>query len=346
MIEVELSIFSESVAEITSVGAEAWYAATEAHRAGINFKTRLAEGVSKCVERNGIEVVEQAVVVHDETGVEVLVFKFGQASVAVVEARAVGRPAGERLEVVGRAKDVTDAVVLDIVEQEIGPSVVDFYLLGIMHVEDLLREVGRISDKGQSRMPMSIGSRSEDAVVLNHNLMCLLAVGEDSTFVVLSYVEVHASGVIVLEVMTVDAMRLFGVVIAIVLVDGVDVEVSQIALIDAELEIEFVAWLDEAVGHVRVNVFLGYRDSERWMTQPFLLAMSVDGDLNILPSAVDEQASPGGGIDVKLAILGSSADDAVDVCHEGIGQRVSDHKVKRRYIRRNRHAAIVGIDDS
>ena len=54
MIEVELSIFSESVAEITSVGAEAWYAATEAHRAGINFKTRLAEGVSKGVESNGI----------------------------------------------------------------------------------------------------------------------------------------------------------------------------------------------------------------------------------------------------------------------------------------------------
>ena len=131
-----------------------------------------------------------------------------------------------------------------------------------MHVEDLLREVGRISDKGQSRMPMSIGSRSEYAVMFNHYLMCLLAVSEDSTFVVLSYVEVHAIGVVVLEVMTVDAMRLFGIVVAIVLVDGVDVEVSQIALIDAELEVEFVAWLDEAVGHVRINVFLGYRNSE------------------------------------------------------------------------------------
>ncbi len=76
MIEVELSIFSESVAEITSVGTEAWYAATESHRAGIDCKTRLAEGVSKGVERKGIEVVEQAVEVHDETGVEVLVFKF------------------------------------------------------------------------------------------------------------------------------------------------------------------------------------------------------------------------------------------------------------------------------
>ena len=82
------------------------------------------------------------------------------------------------------------------------------------------------------------------------------------------------------------------------------------------------------------------------MAQPFLLAMSVDGYLNILASIVNEQASPSGGINVTLAVVGSSTNDAVDVCHEGIGQRISDHKVKRGYIRRNRHAAIVGIDDS
>ena len=54
---------------------------------------------------------------------------------------------------VGRAKDVTDAVVLDIVEQEVGRHVEYLYLFGVKHMKDLSRVIRREGDERLLRMP-------------------------------------------------------------------------------------------------------------------------------------------------------------------------------------------------
>ena len=84
---------------------------------------------------------------HDEAGLEVGVLELGQTGIAVVQTCAVGRPAGERLKMVGRTDDVPYRVAVCIVEQQVGFTVIDFYLLMIMVVEHLGCLVGAVGNE-------------------------------------------------------------------------------------------------------------------------------------------------------------------------------------------------------
>ena len=117
VIEVELSVFGKCVAEITTIGCDARHTTTEPHRTGIHFEARFTEGVRDSIERHGVDVIKKFVIAHHKTCFEISVLELWQSCTTIVHSSAVGRPAGEGLEIVGGAKDVTDNIVFDIIEK-------------------------------------------------------------------------------------------------------------------------------------------------------------------------------------------------------------------------------------
>ena len=211
-------------------------------------------------------------------------------------------------------------------------------------MEDLSGLVGGERHKGLRGVPAGIDTGGENAVVLDGNLMSLTTIGDDGAAVGSTYVKQHPLGVVVLIVVAVHTMVLVVVVAAVVLVDGGLREVGQVALVESQLTVELVAWLDEAVGEERVDGFLGHRQAEGGVAHPTLPPTRVHAYFYIFTALSGEQAAPGGGVDIHLAVRAGTADESAEVSHKGIRRIVHYHEVQRGDIGRDGDIAVVGID--
>ena len=160
--------------------------------------------------------------------------------------------------------------------------------------------------------------------------------------------EEHAVGAAHTEVVTVDAMVLPVVVLAIVLVDRNLVEGCQVALIDAKLAVELVAGLDETIAEEGIDGFLCHADREGLEVHPAIGTLSIDDDGDIAAFAGHEKLAPCHGIHLHLAILTGCSKEllspTLQLCNVGRGKRIAYDEVERRYVGRHNDTHVIGID--
>ena len=93
------------------------------------------------------------------------------------------------------------------------------------------------------------------------------------------------------------------VVLAIVLIDGHLVESRQVALIDAQLSIEFVAWFYKSVGEEGINGFLCHADFMGLEMYPAIRTLGIDADFDIASLAGSKECPPCCGVHLHDTIL-------------------------------------------
>ena len=124
----------------------------------------------------------------------------------VVEHLSVGRPEGEHLELIGIVLDIRHLVLHHIIGNQITGIIINLDLIGVVDMEILARQIGGIHNKRQLRMPSRIYTGRKDRVVTHIDLTDFSIVGNNRTAIVLTGMELHPVGIILLIVMTVDAL--------------------------------------------------------------------------------------------------------------------------------------------
>ena len=266
---------------------------------------------------------------------------------AVEELAAVGGPAGEGLEVGLRFQNVFQLLFVGIVEDEVGAVVDDLNLVAVYHVEHLARLVGGEGHPVACGVPRGVDGVGEYGVALHVHLLGLAVGDEHGAAVLGADVEEHPAGRVVLVVVAVDAVVLLVVVLAVVLVDGGDVEGLEVALVEAELAVEFVGGFDEAVGEVAVNGFGGHAELVGGEADPAAGALGVEGDGEVLAPFLLEQAAPLEGVEEEFAVVVGSGEHAAaaafDAAHEGFAGGLH-LDVEGSDVGRDGDVAVVGVD--
>ena len=193
-------------------------------------------------------------------------------------------------------------------------------------------------------MPVAIGTGCDDTVVLNQYLMRLRTTGDDGSFVVLAHMKVHAFCVVALEIVTVDAVCLALLDVARILVDGCDVEVGEVTLVNAKLLVQLIAWLDETIDEVGVYVLFGHMEGIGRVVHPARWPMGVERYGDVLTFRVGQKPAPCYAVDVKLAVSSRATYEIANLGHILRCLLVCHHEVQRSDVRRHRHVAIVRID--
>ena len=207
--DVELAVVTQGVEYVTSVGTDAGHGAALVERVAGNLHTGRTELPGSLVEGDGHEVVIYAVVMLQQgRSLEGIGYfhEAGFVGSAEIEGLAVGRPAGEGLQILGGAQDVLDLVLLGIIEKEVAGLIDDLNLLLTVDMEGLTGLVGGEGYPGMFGMPAGIDACGKDGRVLDLYLAGLVSLHEDGSSVVGTYVEEHLLRTVVLVVVAVDAV--------------------------------------------------------------------------------------------------------------------------------------------
>ena len=217
---------------------------------------------------------------------------------AVVERLAVGRPGGKHLKLCRVVLDVGHLVLLYVVGYEVAAGVEHLNLVVVAGVENLAGEVGTIDDERQPRVPGWIDAGREDGVVAHVDFAQVAVVVDDRAAVVLAGVELHAPGVILLEVVAVDALPL-GLGAAEHVVDHYALGVVfQAALVERQFLVGDIRRRDEAVADVGVDAVVRHFDSKGLVAPPLVAAARkhLDAHLPALGSRCQLAPFVGGGL--------------------------------------------------
>ena len=145
--------------------------------------------------------------------------------------------------------------------------------------------------------------------------------------------------------MAVHAVVVVGIVRAIVFVDGPLREISQVALIYAQLTIEFVTRFNKTVTQVRVNFFLCHGDGILGEFHPARLLFGVDSHAEFAALVLAEQLPPLGGVYLEFSVgIGIYNDFSLlarNACGIG-GAGVLDLHIQRGDVGRNYDIAVIG----
>ncbi len=271
--DVEATVLADGEHEIATVGRDAGQGGAAVDGCGIIDEAAGTEGVGVGVEALAVDVVLDVLVVLDDAlqgvgddgvvGVEV--------GAAVVEPLAVGRPAGEDLELVGVVLDVGYLVFLDVVGYEVALGVIDLDLVVVEGLEALTGLVGGIDDDVEGGVPCGIDASGEDGVVLHVDLADVAVDGYDGASLVLACVELHAPRVVVLVVMAVDALAVFLSGAEGVVVDDALVVVLQATLSDGEVLVGAERGGNDAVADIGVDGVGRDADGEGLVARPLVV---------------------------------------------------------------------------
>ena len=262
---------------------------------------------------------------------------------AVVEGLAVGSPGGEHFELGGAVLQVGHLSLLHVVGNEVALGVEHFDLVVVDGMEILSRLVGGIDDEVEPGMPGGIDTGREDGVVAHVHLFDLAVIGYDGTSVILTGMELHATGVVLLIVVAVDALAFFLEATEHVVVDDALVVVFQTALVDGQCLVADERGEDETVAEIAVDSVGRHVDAEGLVVGPLvsLSCIDVDGDGTAL--GLLRERAPVVDIGLRLAFTyyfliahGIAGNHPVGFLVELEGER--------GHVDRDGHVGIVGID--
>ena len=228
---------------------------------------------------------------------------------AVEQLQAVGRPAGEGFQIVLRFQHIADLLLVSIVEYEVRAVVHHLNLVVVNHVEGLSRLVGGEYHPVARGVPRGVDGVRQHGVAFHVHLLCFSVLHEHGAAVLGADVEEHVLGAVVLVVVAVDAVVFVVAVLPVVLIDGLHVEVLQVALVKSELAVEFVGGFDETVGEVAVDGLLGHGESVGGELHPASVAQGVEGDGEVAAFGGLEQAAPLQGVKAEFAVAARCRQD-------------------------------------
>ena len=345
--DMELTEISHREEHIAAVGTDTGEG-DAARGVALHFNNGLAKGARLLVEGNAHQIVANGVVTCEKRiamyGVGE-VGKEGRCSRAVVHAATIGRPVGEGFHGFLALDDIGQCAVVNIKEDEVRTIVKHFNLLLVDGVECLPREIAGEDHPILLGVPRRVNAVGEHAVALHVHLAGLAVVNEDGAAVVGANVEEHVLGAVILVVVAVHAVVVVGIVRAIVFVDGLLREISQVALIYAQLTIEFVTRFNKTVTQVRVNFFLRHGDGILGEFHPARLLFGVDSHAEFAALVVAEQLPPLGGVYLEFALLVGIHDNLPLLARNasGIGGAgVLDLHIQRGNIGWNHNIAVIG----
>ena len=107
----------------------------------------------------------------------------------IVESLAIRSPGGEHLQFIGSVLKIGDFSLVDVVGNKITLWVIDFNFVTMGGVETLSGHISRIDNHFQKGMPCWIDTCRKNGVVLHVYFLDVSIVGDDSTTVVLTSVE-------------------------------------------------------------------------------------------------------------------------------------------------------------
>lgn len=346
--DVETAIRCTCEDKVLAVRRETWKCGTHAvGRSGIDelSLTKLMRGR---IEREAIEIVTHLVVaLHG--------FLLGISPVgteadmcrSVIEPAAIRTPRREDLHLLRVGQDVADLVAIEVIEDEVAGRIEHLHLVVMDGVEGLRGLVGRESDERQRWMPGGIDAGREGLGGLEVDLNWLTSIAYDECATpVLAHVEEHIACIIVLVAVTVDALALGLGGETHIIIYIARREVFEATLLDAQLLIADVGWLDETVGDVRIDAIVGHGDGEWSKRDPSVLRVrSVDLDLHLAATRLGEELAPLVGIDQDLLIAAIDIGCAIG-CGESrydlIGAWLDDGEVERCDVAGDGHFGIVG----
>ena len=173
-------------------------------------------------------------------------------------------------------------------------------------MEYLARLVCAVDDEFEPGVPRGIDAGREDVVVGHTDLLDGSIVGDDRSTVMLTGVELHAVGVVLLIVVAVDALSLGAFRAEHIVIDDGFIVVFQTALVDGQFLIGDIRGGNEAVADVGIDAVGRHIDVEGLEARPRVVLLRVDLYLDGIALGCFGQLSPLVGIGLYL---GASTND-------------------------------------
>ena len=343
---MEYTIFSHREHQPPAVGRYAGQCGTHAQSCSVKHQSPLAESHRLGVERLLIDIVFHLPAPTDDLPSAIRRVGVFEVRTAIIQRLAVGRPAGEYLQLVGVVLDVRHLIALHVVGYHVALGVEHLNLVRVCHLERLTRQVRGINDEFQPRVPGGIHTCRQDGVVAHIDFPHLAVVGDDRSAHVLTGVELHALRVKLLVVVAVDALTTLLALRATqdVVVDDALVVVLQTTLADGQFLIADVRRIDQAVAQVRVDAVLRHVDVERLVLRPLTVVAGVHLHSDALVQGFLHQPLPF----VLAGFYLRALQQQLFVVHgeprHHVVGPVVHLKRQRRHVHRHRHALVVGVN--
>lgn len=97
-----------------------------------------------------------------------------------------------------------------------------------------------------------------------------------------THMKEHALGAVILVIVAVHAVVLVLIEVAVIFVNGFDVETLQIALIESELPVKFVGGLNQTIRQIAVDGFVGHLDGIGRKLNPSRFALGIKRYVQLL----------------------------------------------------------------
>ncbi len=146
--------------------------------------------------------------------------------------------------------------------------------------------------------------------------------------------------------MTIDTVVFSVAVLTVVFIDGLPVKRSQIALIQAELSVEFVTGLDETVRKISVYGLCRHGNGIGTICFPAVGIMRIDRNGNTVAFAMIQQIAPFGTVEKNFAIAAGSCQQLMGTVfhlNDKFIAAIAHHEVQGSNVGRYDHIGIIGI---
>ena len=343
---MEHPIFPCGEHQPAAIGRHPGEGGTHIHRCRIEHELAFSEGHGIGVERFLVDIVFHLLAPFDDILPMVdarFVFEVGTA---IVQRLAIGSPGREHLQLRGIVLQVRHLVPCHVVGDEVALRIKHLDLVRIRHLEDLTRLVRGIDDEVKPGMPGGIDTCREDGVVAHIDLPYLSVVGHHRTSQVLTCMELHACGVILLVVMTVDALSFALPFLAAqdIVVDHTLIVGLQTALTDGQFLVADIRGVDETVAEVGIDAVLGHIDIEGFVFRPLSVVTREHLHPDLLVGSLRHEALPIITVGLYLVTFEQQLlTVGGEPCHHAFSLLCHLER-QRRHIHRHRHALVIRVD--
>ena len=153
---------------------------------------------------------------------------------AVVKRPSVRSPGGVDLQFSGVVLQIGHLTLVYVIGDEVALRVIHLNLIGVGSMKALQRLVGRINDQFQPGMPGGIDTSGKDRIIAHIHLLHLAVVSDEGTTMFLTGMKLHTIRIILLIMVTVDALTFTLKATEHVVIDYPLIIVLQTALADSQ----------------------------------------------------------------------------------------------------------------
>ena len=197
------------------------------------------------------------------------------------------------------------------------------------------------------RIPGGINRVAQYRITLHVHLLDLAITCKERSAHIPSHMKQHGGSVIILIIVTVDAMILPGMISSVILIDGLHIECRQIALIQPELSIELITRFNQTVRQISID---GFCNAQRitFECHPTSIATSINRHFNLSVTRRLKQLAPLQRVDRYFTVFGATGNQfgtfSTFHCNDKFIARITHHKIERSYVFGNHNIGVVWIN--